>query len=418
MARSLPPGRRIFLGAALRDSAGARSLASRMGSSTAALNFPLLFPPTLVSVTPSTGSSAGGTVVDLAGMNFRDGATVTFDGIPATGITFVSSSHITCTTPAHAVGVVDVTVTNPDAQFSTLVGGFTYGIPSMIIAVGDGGAGARSLDGGATFTTLAAMPGGINWRAVAYGNGRFVAVGSAGEAAYSLDGGDAWISSSTGTTDAYRDMIFAGGRFIAVGISGGNTAVTRKSTDGITWTDGGPNTGAISVAGAVAFDGTQFVFLGTGSTNNVAFYGNAPAGSSWNAQSQSFPLFIFQRNVWVSPSFVAVGDGGAAATSPNGVVYTQRTVPASNWRGLAWNGTVFSAVASGGAVLAITSPDGITWTNRTAPAGFYQYELWSTKFSRFVALSSTSAPIHSPDGITWTAGTIPAGTWRYAAEKP
>jgi hypothetical protein len=127
MPSSAPPpgGRRAFFIAG-RDAAAARSLAGRMGSSTADLNFPLLFPPTLISVTPSSGLNLGGTVVDLAGMNFRNGATVTFDGIPATGITVVSGSHITCTTPAHAVGAVDVIVTNPSAQTSTLVNGFSY----------------------------------------------------------------------------------------------------------------------------------------------------------------------------------------------------------------------------------------------------------------------------------------------------
>jgi hypothetical protein len=126
MPHAPPPGGRRAFFIAGRDAAGARSLASRMGTSTADLLFPLLFPPTLVSVTPSNGLAIGGTVVDLAGMNFRPGATATFGGVPATGVTFVSSSHITCTTPAHATGAVDVTVTNPDGASSTLVGGFTY----------------------------------------------------------------------------------------------------------------------------------------------------------------------------------------------------------------------------------------------------------------------------------------------------
>jgi hypothetical protein len=122
---SAPGGRRAFFIAG-RDAAGARSLAARMGSSTADLLFPLLFPPTLISVTPSSGLIAGGTVVDLAGQNFQDGATVTFGGVAATGVTFVSRSHITATTPAHAAGAVNVVVTNPDAQLSTLANGFTY----------------------------------------------------------------------------------------------------------------------------------------------------------------------------------------------------------------------------------------------------------------------------------------------------
>src|SRR4029077_16747530 len=44
----------------------------------------------------------------------------------ATGVTVVSSTSITATTPAHAAGAVDVVVTNTDAQGGTLTGGFTY----------------------------------------------------------------------------------------------------------------------------------------------------------------------------------------------------------------------------------------------------------------------------------------------------
>ncbi len=109
----------------------ASSFGSRGGASTADLLFPLIFAPTLVSVTPNTGTLAGGTSVDLAGMNFQPGAAVTFGGTPAV-VTSVTPSHIIATTPAHAVGAVNVTVTNPDTQSSTLVNGFTYVFPVLI----------------------------------------------------------------------------------------------------------------------------------------------------------------------------------------------------------------------------------------------------------------------------------------------
>ena len=50
--------------------------------------------------------------------------------------------------------------------------------------------------------------------------------------------------------------------------------------------------------------------------------------------------------------------------------WTIRTSAAdNNWRGIAWNGTVFCAVASTGTGNRVmTSPDGITWTSRTSAA--------------------------------------------------
>ncbi|MBI3652031.1 MAG: IPT/TIG domain-containing protein [Acidobacteria bacterium] len=86
--------------------------------------------PTLSSVTPNSGSTVGGTSVTLAGSNFVGGATVTFGGVAATGVTVNSATSITATTPAHAAGAVNVTVTNPDSQSATLTNGFTFVSPS------------------------------------------------------------------------------------------------------------------------------------------------------------------------------------------------------------------------------------------------------------------------------------------------
>src|SRR5215475_6475781 len=60
--------------------------------------------PTLTSVTPNTGLAAGGTSVTLAGTYLTSSTGVTFGGTAATAFSVVSSTQITCTTPAHAVG--------------------------------------------------------------------------------------------------------------------------------------------------------------------------------------------------------------------------------------------------------------------------------------------------------------------------
>ncbi len=54
------------------------------------------------------------------------GPTVKLGGTSATGVTVVSSTSITATTPAHAAGAVSVVVTNTDAQSGTLNNGYTY----------------------------------------------------------------------------------------------------------------------------------------------------------------------------------------------------------------------------------------------------------------------------------------------------
>jgi hypothetical protein len=85
--------------------------------------------PTISSITPNSGSTDGGAMVTISGSNFTAGATVSFDGTPATGVNVANASSITATTPAHTAGAVNVTVSNPDNQSATLMNGFTYTLP-------------------------------------------------------------------------------------------------------------------------------------------------------------------------------------------------------------------------------------------------------------------------------------------------
>jgi len=66
--------------------------------------------------------------------------------------------------------------------------------------------------------------------------------------------------------------------------------------------------------------------------------------------------------------FAAVARFSAnAASSTDGITWTQRTLPSSlNWYSVAYGGGVFVAVAYS-STDAATSTDGITWTQRTLP---------------------------------------------------
>ncbi len=82
--------------------------------------------PTPASVSPNSGAQIGGTAVTITGTNFVSGLTVTFDGVAATAINVVSGGQITCNTPAHAAGAVDIVVTNPDGGSGTLPSSYNY----------------------------------------------------------------------------------------------------------------------------------------------------------------------------------------------------------------------------------------------------------------------------------------------------
>jgi hypothetical protein len=88
------------------------------------------------SVTPNSGPTSGGTLVRITGQPFAEGAVVTFDGIPASNVLVDPVANaLDATTPPHSSGVVDVAVTNPDANTGTLPAGFHYAAVTHLITV-------------------------------------------------------------------------------------------------------------------------------------------------------------------------------------------------------------------------------------------------------------------------------------------
>ena len=69
--------------------------------------------PTVSSCAPAQGTIVGGTAVTITGTNFTGATGVTFGGAAATSVSVVNSTTITCLTPAHAFGPVNVAVTGP-----------------------------------------------------------------------------------------------------------------------------------------------------------------------------------------------------------------------------------------------------------------------------------------------------------------
>jgi hypothetical protein len=90
---------------------------------------PAAVPPAITSVTPTSATTAGGTSVTLTGSGFAAGASVSFGGAAASNVVVASDTSVTATTPPHAAGGVDVSVTNPDGLSGRLSGGFTYTAP-------------------------------------------------------------------------------------------------------------------------------------------------------------------------------------------------------------------------------------------------------------------------------------------------
>lgn len=121
--------------------------------------------PRIDSISPTTGSTEGGTAVTIAGANFTSGAQVTIGGRPASSVNVVNATTITAVTPLglaneQATLPQDVVVTLTDGQKATRTAAFTYFVPPLAITTispATGGNGTSITIKGAGFTSAVAV---------------------------------------------------------------------------------------------------------------------------------------------------------------------------------------------------------------------------------------------------------------------
>ncbi len=158
-----------------------------------------------------------------------------------------------------------------------------------------------------------------------------------------------------------------------------------------------------------------------GNSTNIA---TSPDGITWTLRT--LPASLNWRAVcWLEEKeiFVALAYGTSTyATSIDGITWTSRTMPVSaNWTDLCWAASagaagILCAVAQDSSIAA-TSADGITWTQRTLPtsSGWTAIE-WSPKLNLFCAIAyGSTVAATSPDGISWIQRTLPAASSYWAS---
>ena len=217
--------------------------------------------PTITALSPKSGGTGPwASYVSISGTNFATTGTVTvtFGGVAAPYVSVVSSTSINVYTPAHAAGVVDVVVTNPNAQAATLTSGFTFLAPPAITSQPVATPTAVTVNQPVTFTVGASDPNGGTltylWN---YGDG---ATGSSPTHTYTTAGTFAvsvTVTSSAGSTVSNTVSVVvnvaaapapAGGAAIT-GTTTASVAFTVKSMKGSVKTKGGRD--SVSVQGTL-----------------------------------------------------------------------------------------------------------------------------------------------------------------------
>jgi hypothetical protein len=135
----LPPGPPLVREVVAAPPEGALRQTHRVRKTPRVQTYPLapmgvvLIPPSITSVSPTTGGYSGGTSVTISGAAFTGATAVSFGATAAASYVAVTDTTITAVSPAHAVGTVDVTVTGRYGVVSTIVPAdrFTFIVPPL-----------------------------------------------------------------------------------------------------------------------------------------------------------------------------------------------------------------------------------------------------------------------------------------------
>ena len=195
------------------------------------------------------------------------------------------------------------------------------------------------------------LPQIATWTAVTYGMGLYVAVASSTNvAAYSSDQGLTWTQTNLPSPSGWNSITWNGTVFCAVSNTENKAAY---SSNGTVWTQ--VWLPGLTSCTAITSVGSTLIATAAGqalvSTNN---------GASWTVSLPKLPSSSSWNPICWSPSlglFCAVAQSSnIAATSPDGINWTQRVMPVSaSWVSIAWNGSVFCAVAGYGSASTIAA---------------------------------------------------------------
>ncbi len=233
---------------------------------TLAGGFTYIAPPAVSGIDPPAGPAAGGTAVAITGTDFQDGAVVTIGGESADA-EVVDGTTILATTPPlggasrptgpRASTPVDVVVTNPDGQASTLANGFTY-VPAPTVGGVSPASGPES--GGTTITIT-----GTDFQA-----GAVVLVGGSDASEVNVVGATTITAKTPAGTAGPADVEVRNPDDQAGILDGGFEYLAAPSVDGIDPAEGLRSGGtAITVTGDHFQSGAQLFFDGVPATNVV-----------------------------------------------------------------------------------------------------------------------------------------------------
>lgn len=225
------------------------SVTTESGTSTSIATYTFLTPepPTLLSISPAVGPTAGGSWVYLVGTNLRDIISVTVGGVESAELDVINDDELRFKVPAGVAGTVDVVLTTAGGS-ATLSNAYKYVVSLDVIEMSWSGMRAQAIDGDVNgeVGTVEQGPNGE-----LYIMGYFLdASGEASADFVARWNGSQWVGLGSGvngdglitcedncllfdTAIAQNGDVYIAGRFEVSGLSG---VQAIAKWDGATWT--------------------------------------------------------------------------------------------------------------------------------------------------------------------------------------
>lgn len=268
---------------------------------------------------------------------------------------------------------------------------------------------------------FAVSENGINWdsqtgpatmdlRKVTFGGGVFVALGSEstsdGHAVYRSVDGRTWSLVVVKGSAVLNDVVYADGRFLAVGEAG----AVAESTDGANWTL--LRFGTRAWLRGVAYGRGRWVAVG-----EAGLIQTSEDGAQWDLRrADPNTRNVLQAVASGNEGFIAVQrqagvpDGGRILQSSDGREWTVRMTASVGFNGVVRGATAWVAVGvkrdgSTGLVQGVVSRsvDGVSWSAPVVVPGAGELTAVTGSDGRFVAVGSGGVVVTSEDGVTWEA---------------
>ena len=302
-------------------------------------------PPTVTSLTPTSGTTAGGTAVTITGTGFTGATGVTIGGVAATGVSVVSATSITATTPAGTAGTASVVVTTPvgsnaantlftyvtPASTDATLSGLTYSSGVLTPAFASGTITyTQSVASSVSSITVTPTVNQVN--ATVTVNGTAVATGVASGSINLNVGANTITTVVTAqdgtTTKTYTTTVTRAAALqtqATLVASASPSALNATTTTSTLSTSGGSGTGAVSYvmsAGTCSLSGTTVTAGTTNETCTVT--ATKAADSTYTTATATVAITVSRRATLAA----AATDASVAKTQATQLMQTQKFVQA------------------------------------------------------------------------------------------